>query len=339
MARTVAAEPLPLLRITDLEATMHQYGLSVVDVNNAGQVLSYRLGGHSGGPTFLWHPDAGVQMFRVRGATMVPTALNDAGLVTGQISRIGDTPTPYIWHPAKGLRLLSLSPGLSDGTPMAINIHGQIAGFANSDVLEVHAIVGSAKRGLFDPRPQQRGKSSAHAINAAGHVGGTTAAPMGCCTAAMLVREHGQVQMLGSLARPGENDHSKVRGLNDADQVVGASEVGRKPHAFFWSEATSLFDLGLSPGDEDWSEALDINALGQVVGDWGNATRSSTFYWDAEHGGVDLNDRLDPSDPLTPRTLIVSPFDFARINDHGQIVTTAIIDGHYRPVLLSPVAP
>lgn len=334
LAQHAAAASLPLLRITDLEATMQVPGLRVVDVNNAGQVLTYQLDGAN----YLWHPDTGVRAIPLpRQTSMTPTALNDSGMITGTIYRIGEyVSVPYLWHPAKGLQRLPLADGLATTTVMAINRHGQVAGWgSDGNNGKDHLIVGSARHGMFDPRPWQRGSSSAYAINAAGHVGGSTTAVVGCCRSAMLVGENGRTRLLGSLAAPGERDHSQVLGLNDSDQAVGRSEVSGMPHAFLWSEATGMVDLNPSIPGAVVSIGTDINATGQVVGEWDDAVRSSTFYWDAEHGGIDLNDRLDPADPLTPRTRITS--GFAKMNDRGQIVTSAYIDGEYKPVLLTPV--
>jgi len=336
LAQHAAAAPLPLLRITDLEATMQVPGLRVVDVDNAGQVLSYQLDG----ATYLWHPDTGVRVIPLpRRTSMTPNALNDQGAITGDIYRIGEyVPVPYLWHPVKGLQRLPMAEGLVRGTSMAINIHGQVAGWGSGgDNEKNHLIVGSARHPMFDPRPWQRGSSAAYAINAAGHVGGSTTAAVGCCRSAMLVGEHGRTRLLGSLAAPGERDHSQVLGLNDSDEAVGESAVGGLPHAFLWSEATGMVDLNPSIPGAVVSSGTDINAAGQVVGEWNDAVRSSTFHWDAEHGGIDLNDRLDPADPLTSRTRITN--GFAKMNDRGQIVTNAYIDGEYKPVLLTPVQP
>lgn len=338
MAQAASAAPLPLLRITDLEAAIGvSDNLRVVDVNNAGQVLAYQLDGAS----YLWHPDQGVQVIKpLRRSTLYPNALSDDGTVVGGMVRDDEGwSVPFMWRPAQGLKQLTLS-GASDGYVEAINAQGQMAGHGSVGNGRDHLLVGSVRRGgLFDPRPGQRGFSFGQAINTAGHVAGSTNGAVACCRVAILVGEHGRTRRLGSLARPGEDMVSEAYGLNDRDEVVGRSDVGGQPHAFYWSEATGMVDLQASLDPTAIvSSARDINLHGQVVGGWSNAVASVTFYWDAEHGGIDLNDLLDPSDPLTPRTRITD--SYAKINDRGQIITFATIDGAiYRPVLLSPVAP
>lgn len=337
MAQAASAAPLPLLRITDLEAVIGvSDNLRVVDVNNAGQVLAYQLDGS----TYLWHPDQGVKVIEpLHRTSLFPHALSDNGAVVGSIYRLDDgRSVPFIWRPAQGLEQLPVS-GADGGDAMAINAQGQIAGEGTASNGKTHLLVGSVRRGLFDPRPGQRGYSHAGEINSAGHVAGSTTGAAGCCRSAMLVGEHGRVRLLGSLAAPGEDESSQAHGLNDRDEVVGRSDVGGYHHAFYWSEATGMIDLqpSLDPAALV-SSAWDINVNGQVVGGWSSPVASASFYWDAEHGGMNLNDRLDPADPLTPRARITD--SYVKINDRGQIVTFATIDGSmYRPVLLSPVTP
>lgn len=332
IAATASAAPLPLLRITDLDETL-QRGVHVMDINNAGQVLSYQ----SGGPTWLWQPGAEVREITSPGASLVPMALNDAGQFAGWTYGPAENAKPVTWDPVRGLVQVPMGPGLSRAEAHAINIHGQIAGVGTAANHMNHLVVGSTRRGVSDPRPRQRGNSEASAINASGVVGGSATAAGD--RAAILVGPRGEVKLLGGLGQPGEQQKSWVSSLNDSGQAVGTSVVGRTEHAFFWSEATGMVNLGLSPNEGDWSRASDINAHGQVVGGYGNVTRSSTFYWDAEHGVVDLNDRLDPTDPLAARTVIIDCCGYARLNDHGQIITYAKIDGLYRAVLLTPVQP
>lgn len=330
-----SAAPLPLLRITDLQAAMQKESLRVVDINNAGQVLSHQ----DDGPAYLWQPGTQVREITLANASLVPAALNDAGQIAGWAYSANTDTMPFIWDPVAGGKRLKLGAGLRSAEAHAMNIHGQVAGHGvSSSVHKEHLAVGSARLGVVDPRPKQRGRSHGEAINAAGDVGGSASSAEGGRTA-ILVVAGGQVRHLGGLAGPGERQSSSVLGLNDQGEAVGTSDVNKMPHAFYWSEASGMVDLGMSPNVGDWSHGGDINAHGQIVGGYGNPSHSSTFYWDAEHGGINLNDRLDPSDPLTARTVIIAPNNYARINDHGQIITSAKIDGHYREVLLTPVQP
>lgn len=335
-ATAASAGPLPLLRITDLDAAIGKGPLRVADINNSGVVLSYSYT-FEPGPTCLWHPESGLREITVPDATLTPTALNDRGQVAGYSIRpgTGEGTRPFVWDPVLGLKVFRMSSDLHSGEAMALNNRGQIAGSGGARGQNSHLIFGLARGVAIDLQPEQRGHSYGQAINNAGHVAGSSTDP-GRMTA-ILIGPHGRVQKLGSLAEPAEE--SEAFGLNDNGQVVGKAEVGNRPHAFIWSEATGMVDLGQTPNSSGWSTAHDINTHGQVVGGRGDPTFSVTYYWDAEHGGIDLNDRLDPADPLRACTVIIAPSGLARINDLGQIITTAKIDGFYRSVLLTPTNP
>lgn len=90
---------------------------------------------------------------------------------------------------------------------------------------------------------------------------------------------------------------TQVNGLNDAGQVVGAGFIrdagtpeapGEIYHAFLWSRARGIRDLGTVGGDGT-SRANAINNLGQVVGDaYAPDGRFHAFLWSAREGMRDL---------------------------------------------------
>src|SRR5262245_45478325 len=67
-------------------------------------------------------------------------------------------------------------------------------------------------------------------------------------------------------------EFSAARSVNDADEVVGYSQVAGsgESHAFLWCAGT-MTDLGTLPGGAS-SVALDINNRGQIVGQATTAT-------------------------------------------------------------------
>jgi probable HAF family extracellular repeat protein len=82
---------------------------------------------------------------------------------------------------------------------------------------------------------------------------------------------------------------SEARGINDKGEVVGATGVADgKQHAFLWTQADGMEDLGLLPGGLV-SEALDLNDAGEVVGySQTDASFAHAFIWSRTTGMRDL---------------------------------------------------
>jgi probable HAF family extracellular repeat protein len=105
--------------------------------------------------------------------------------------------------------------------------------------------------------------------------------------------------------------------VNASGQVTGYSSIADDAefHAFLWNGATML-DLGTLGGES--SQGAAINASGQVTGQASTAIEGEghAFLWDG-NALQDLNDLIDPADPLKPFVTLFESFD---INDRGQIV-------------------
>lgn len=336
LATTAGAAPLPLLRITDLSAASGLAGSRALDINNRGVVMAY----HHPDRTYLWQAGTEPQVFQAPpGYTLHAHALNDNSVAVGQlVYENSGLSSAVTWTATDGLKRIELRRHQYNGNAIAINNRHQIVGSATVKVdaqWHTHAMVGSLRLGLDDPLHTRDGASEARAINNVGHAGGSASSAQGCCRNAVLMDRQGRFTLLGTLAKPGDPDYSTVFALNDTDEAVGSSDIDGAGHAFYWSAATGMLPLQVGPGLDDWSHAVDINQHGQVVGNFGRGTQTSSFYWDAENGAVDLQALLDPADPLTPRTRIGDLG--ARINDHGDIVVNAQIDGDYTAVLLRPV--
>jgi len=101
---------------------------------------------------------------------------------------------------------------------------------------------------------------------------------------------------------------SAARGINDAREVVGASDLGPGvAHAFLWTDAGGMVDLGTLGGAT--SDAVAINNLGQVVGtSLVPSGERHPFLWTAAAGMTDLASVLGAG--AVPKG----------INDAGQIV-------------------
>lgn len=151
---------------------------------------------------------------------------------------------------------------------------------------------------------------------------------------------------LGTL-RPDGAGYSSARAVNDAGQVAGyatAPGFGGDDHAFLWTAATGLQDIGtLGPsvtGIIDQSRGFDMNESGVVVGESSApdtvhplAIRHA-FVWDPVLGMRDLND------------LVILPGDLelvsaVAINDAGWICGRSVgsAGGGFSSVfVLEPIA-
>ncbi len=87
----------------------------------------------------------------------------------------------------------------------------------------------------------------------------------------------GTVKGLGTLSRKGWNGSSRALGVNNAGQVVGQSDTGRRIStvAFLW-EGGPLIDLNMQvdTGDFHLSAATAISNDGRIIGSLGDPTAS-----------------------------------------------------------------
>ena len=78
--------------------------------------------------------------------------------------------------------------------------------------------------------------------------------------------------------------------MNDAGQVVGFSYTASGPHAFSWTSADGIVDLGTLGGS--WSRAEAVTATGQVIGTSSTPgdppNEEHLFSWTSEGGMIDL---------------------------------------------------
>jgi probable HAF family extracellular repeat protein len=99
--------------------------------------------------------------------------------------------------------------------------------------------------------------------------------------------------------------------VNEAGQVVGNVRMAGDAHAFSWTAAAGMIDLGTLGGSS--SAATAVNESGQVVG-WATTASGGThaFSWTAPHGMVDLG----VPEGATSSAAVA-------LNDAGQVVGTA----------------
>lgn len=157
---------------------------------------------------------------------------------------------------------------------VAVNDAGQVAGTQNpgerpEGAPPPRAMLYTPGVGVQDLGTLGGTRSEAYALNERGQVVGYSTTATGARHAFLWTPGAG-MRDLGVLA---EGLGSVARGINDRGDVVGQSTlpippIPRNPetHAFLWTPAGGMRDLGALGGELTSSVAYDINNAGQVVG-------------------------------------------------------------------------
>ena len=291
------------------------------------------------------------------GADTTPYAVNDAGQVADAVNYpavlVNRTTTipaysrGFIWN--NGARTVFGTLGGPGSTARAINIHGQVAGYADTS-----SVSGSARACLWDA-------TGIHNLNLIAGPNGITAASLGwVLTTAYGINDHGQIVGRGvktgetsttdaylwerdaagnvavqrvNLGIPQSGD-AETRGINNAGQVVGSVPYVVSgltwPYASLWQRDLNGIGynvpLGLLGGPA--SQAYSINNYGEVVGYALLANgRPNAFYWSDVNG----NGVSDSGEMVSLGTLGGLHSVAFTINDAGQVVGWAFdAAGAYR---------
>jgi probable HAF family extracellular repeat protein len=226
--------------------------------------------------------------------------LSDAGVVVGIAQTAAPDPLGEDWScsaffPSSGNVCLgfawldgAMTPlptlGGTNGYAAGVNDRAQVVGWAETavhdptcvapQVLQFRAVLWDARRGTKRELPPLAGDSTsaATAINGRGQavgISGDCDVAVGRFSAKRMVlwvdRVPTEIPNLG-----GEAWHTPTA-ISEVGHVVGFSNPpgvtggALLPHAFLWTKAGGLVDLGTLPGDDN-SQAFGVNARGQVVG-------------------------------------------------------------------------
>lgn len=172
--------------------------------------------------------------------------INDSGVVVG-FNRASNAFIPFSWSQASGLQ--DLSSTIGGCVPVSINNHGQIIG----NLMPSTSCLWDPVQGL-----QMLPLSNVVAINDSGVIIGNDFS--GPHSNAYVWTSSGGMQWLFPPTGPG----GYVRGINNAGQVVGSSDVG----PFIWEQASGFRDLNALvtlPRGGTLLDVAAINNLGQVV--------------------------------------------------------------------------
>jgi probable HAF family extracellular repeat protein len=310
-------------------------------INATGQVAFTSL--RPDGPHALLYNGQALQDLGM-GST---AAINDAAQVAGATATATTTTSPahaLRWSTAGRAPPATIDLGAPAGgssSAQAINAAGQVAGTTvqNTPVamgqFAFHPFVWTEGIGMFDlstlALPGFFPVSASH-VNALGQVAGSalsTSANPSLGEHTFVWTPASGIRELGTLG----GGTSRAAALNDAAQVAGSSNTEFGPslrfpvalmrhHAFVWSAAAGMQDLGTLGGRS--SDALALNALGQVAGtsDTANGTDLSVdplahaFFW-------------SPTGPKAGQMVDLGTLGGGQtsaavgVNDSGQVVGTS----------------
>lgn len=232
----------------------------------------------------------------------------------------GKTCLPFLWQ---NLHMIALpTVGGNNGQASAINNRGQIAGFAETTVVDSECPPFKTtlpvlwENGKVQPLPTVGSDPDgvAFGINEQGQAVGYS----GTCTSAhhAVLWENGTAIALPGLGIARSNI---AFGINDQGQIVGESRSpdGTTRLAVLWQNR-AITNLGTLPGDFA-ALATGINNQGQVVG----STLDSNFNW--SHGFIWQNGVMTDLNTLFPASSNLFATMANKINDRGQISGMATV--------------
>ena len=252
------------------------------------------------------------------GAVSQAKAVNRAGQVVGT-SRDGLGRTrAFLWQENVGIVDLKPLTGVNTSAN-DINENGEITGGGDTGFGDFHAYLLSEGTS-FDLGTLGGNESEALAVNRRGQVAGHSRIAGAVVKHAFLIADPGSMVDLGSLG--GGGAMSIAHDVNDAGAVVGLAETRTgQPHAFLWTAADGLRDLGALGAAP--SIALGINNRRKVVGGSGHA-----FLWTEQAGMVDLGTlggRTSCANAINEAGCIVGASQTGETDARGLPVTHAFL--------------
>lgn len=257
---------------------------------------------------------------------------------------------PFVWESGVMTALPTL--GGYNGAANSINDAGEIAGLAENATPD--ATCPFPQKRQFRPVIWENGKvyelptvggdqhGAAFGINQNGQaVGGSgECSPFQATTLVNLQPLHallwdtGTVTDLGNLGGSGHGSGNLALNINNLGQVVGISDLpgDAVSHAFLWTKATGMKDLGTLPGDVI-SGSFGINDNGEAVGASLDAEFNlRAFHW--QNGTMtDLNSLVSGNSSLS---LMLA----CSVNARGEIIGLAMntATGEFHAYMATPSA-
>jgi len=224
----------------------------------------------------------------------------------------------FLWQENVGIVDLKPLTGVNTSAN-DVNENGEITGGGDTGFGDFHAYLLSEGTS-FDLGTLGGNESEALAVNRRGQVAGHSRIGGAVVKHAFLIPDPGRMVDLGSLGGAGTT--SIGHDVNDEGAVVGLAETSTgRPHAFLWTAADGMRDLGALGAAP--SIALGINNRREVVGGSGHA-----FLWTERAGIVDLGTlggRTSCANDINDLGCIVGVSQTDRTDARGLPVTRAFL--------------
>jgi len=281
----------------------------VLDMNAAGHVVGHAENAGGSFHAFHWNGNELTDLGTLGGDNSAAESINVSGQITGRADLSNNDFHAFLWDGTTLQDIGTLGGPSSYG--IAINRQGHITGQSETSDGALHAFLWNGLE-MQDLGTLGGDFSAPFAINLSDQIAGMSETADGEQHA--FLWDGTEMKDLGTLG--GAN--SQVLAMNNLGNTTGTAQNSRGVYrAFFW-DGTDMRGLGTLAGRR--TEGLAINDSGQVIGTAQiTLGRQRPFLSNRGEHMVDIDETIDPSDPLQPCVTISHASD---INNRGQIAAT-----------------
>jgi probable HAF family extracellular repeat protein len=340
LTRTLAALPLILAAGASFATEYTYVDLGTLGGNNAvafgmndqRQVVGWSsTAGDASNNAFVWTDGVMTDLGRLGGVWAEARAINESGVVVGHFSTTDDTLGMAAFVCENDLA--TALPTLSDYWSSAhdINADGTIVGTSANSLGHEHAVMWQNGQIVDLGLNSNHERSRAYGINDLGIVTGWEYTPMQGANDAFVTDGAHWLQIGGF----GHYQSAEAYDINETGTVVGYTAFPSGDwHGALWhydgqGGYLDPIDMGLLPGTEQ-GEAYDLNEAGDAVGSCQTFTFPEVTYTAFAYLDGVLIDLRD----LLPDGVDVELIEARDINNHGDIVGTAHVNGYLRAFML-----